>query len=150
MLKYIKALWIFKDLGVLLYQKNDIIEVDDIILAGIMGALFTAVKSTFSESVKTITLDNSQLQLISKKIIRGEEEATVIFMGLYPIKKYTLKIFQLTKEKKGFRELYAVMKNFFLQYSEDEILDWDHDARKFDGFLRINSQDRKDIRLNRT
>ena len=134
MIKYIKALWIFKDLGVLLYQKNDIIEVDDIILAGIMGALFTAVKSTFSESVKKITLDNSQLQLISKKIIRGEE-VTVIFMGLYPIKKHTLKIFQLTKEKKCSKELYAIMTKFFSRYSEDEILDWDYDANKFDGFL---------------
>jgi len=134
MIKYIKALWIFKDLGVLLYQKNDIIEVDDIILAGIMGALFTAVKSTFSESVKTITLDNSQLQLISKKIIRGEEEVTVIFMGLYPIKKHTLKIFQLIKEKKCSKELYAILTQFFSRYSEDEILDWDYDANKFDEF----------------
>ncbi len=135
MIKYIKALWIFKDLGVLLYQKNDIIEVDDTILAGIMGALFTAVKSTFSESVKTITLDNSQLQLISKKIIRGEEEVMVIFMGLYPIKKYTLKIFQLIKEKKCSKELYAILTRFFSRYSEDEILDWDYDANKFDGFF---------------
>ena len=129
MVKHLQALWIVKDCGIVLYYKNNVVNIDNLFFGGLMGTLSDLVNITIFETVNMVRLDKYQLHFISRKILNDIHKLT--FIGLFPIKKHT---YQFIRDKRFSKEIGYIMTLFFSLYSEEDIQEWDFNINRFNEF----------------
>ncbi len=128
--KHLNDLWVLKEHGLVIFNKTQPNDPDEVCFGGLIGALYGLTKTELQDPLFRFTTQHHQYYLIEKN--------ELLFVGRLPRQK-------TYKEKRISKELEYVGNKFFELYSKKEIEDWDYDINKFRNFKHVIRNSKKII-----
>lgn len=116
-MKVIRDIWILTENGIVLYHRKFDENLDDQLFGGLMSAL-----NSFAEELVDKGLSNFELQDKRYTLLKKNK---MIFIANSAKK---------VKEKKVIQEMLLIVNKFFDLYSEDFLLNWNHNVNVFKNF----------------
>ena len=116
-MKVIRDIWILTENGIVLYHRRFDENLDDQLFGGLMSALNSFAEELVDKGLSNFELQDKRYTLLKKK--------RMIFIANSAKK---------VKEKKVMQEMLLIANKFFDLYSEDFLLNWNHNVRVFKNF----------------
>jgi len=116
-MKVIRDIWILTENGIVLYHRMFDENLDDQLFGGLMSALNSFAEELIDKGLSNFELQDKRYTLLKKN--------RMIFIANSAKK---------VKEKKVIQEMLFIASKFFDLYSEDFLLNWNHNVNVFKNF----------------
>jgi len=116
-MKVIRDIWILTENGIVLYHRIFDENLDDQLFGGLMSALNSFAEELIDKGLSNFELQDKRYTLLKKN--------RMIFIANSAKK---------VKEKKVIQEMLFIASKFFDLYSEDFLLNWNHNVNVFKNF----------------
>jgi len=117
MSKVLQDIWILTENGIVLYHRKFDENLDDQLFGGLMSALNSFAEELIDKGLSNFELQDKRYTLLKKN--------RMLFIANSAKK---------VKEKKVIQEMLLIANKFFNLYSEDFLLNWNHNVSVFKNF----------------